>query len=405
MFTPFLRICLGAFLVDFAVMIFITAMPFYVYSQLGGGAAMSGGIGAAQAVCYALASFGSAWLVSRAKNGMIFAVAGAILFGFFSCLFPMSRNPHVCMATATIAMASMALVWPALHAWVGGEPDVHLRAKRMGWFNISWSCGFALSPLAAGPLFDHDYRLPFFALTGLCAVCAVLLRSLPHEKDHYHPASEELLAARAGHDRASEAHLYSAWCATFAGSVLATVTRNVFPKRIDELVASGELRFFWEDAPAAILTADAATKYSWLAFALGATTVLSFFILGRTRRWHHNAAFVLGLEALVAAAFWALGTTRSLAVMSLCFIVTGAFAGVTFFQGVYYSMADTGQKHRRAAINEGAVGLGGFAGSLVFGYLAGRHGMAMPFHYTPVFVAAMMALQMAFLRHGRRRED
>ncbi|MCX5757377.1 MAG: hypothetical protein NTU83_02485, partial [Candidatus Hydrogenedentes bacterium] len=143
-FTPFLRICLGAFLVDFAVMISITVMPFYVYRQIGGGAAMSGAIGASQAAFYALASFGSAWVVSRAKNGMTFAFVGAAAFGVFSCLFPMSRNPYVCGLFATLAMGSLALIWPALHAWVGGEPDVHRRGVRMGWFNLSWSFGFAL---------------------------------------------------------------------------------------------------------------------------------------------------------------------------------------------------------------------------------------------------------------------
>ncbi len=380
-------------------MIFITVMPFYVYRQIGGGAAMSGAIGASQAAFYALASFGSAWIVSRAKNGMTFAFVGAAAFGVFSCLFPMSRNPYVCGLFATFAMASLALVWPALHAWVGGEPDVHRRGVRMGWFNLSWSFGFALSPLVAGPLFDYDYRLPFLLLVTLCALCAVLLRSLPNEKDHYLPASAELLAARAGHDRASEMHLYSAWCATFVGSVLATVTRNVFPKRVDELVASHELRFLFEDVPASILTVNAATKYSWLAFALGVTTVICFMVLGRTRRWHHNVTLVFWLEALAACAFWALGSTRSLAVMALCFVVTGAFAGVTFFQGVYYSMANPDHKHRRAAINEGLIGVGGFVGSIGFGCLAGRYGIAMPLHYTPVFIAVMMVFQIALLRY------
>lgn len=400
-FSPFLRICLGAFLVDFAVMISITVMPFYVYRQIGGGAAMSGTIGSFQAAFYALASFGSAWIVSRAKNGMAFAFIGAASFGVFFCLFPMTRNPYLCGLFATIAMSSLALVWPALHAWVGAEPDVQRRGIQMSWFNLSWSFGFSLSPLLAGPLFDWDYRLPFVVLAVTCTACALLLRSIPHEKDHYPQASEEQLAARADHDQASEVHLYAAWWATFVGSVLATATRNVYPKRVDELIASHELRFLFEDVPASILTVNAATKYSWLAFALGVTSVLSFIVLGRTKRWHHNIALVLALETLAAGAFWILGSTHSLVVMALCFVVTGAFAGTTFFQGVFYSMADPAHKHRRAAINEGAIGVGGFVGSIGLGYLAGRYGIAMPLHYTPVFIAVMMAIQVALLKYRR----
>jgi len=381
------------------MMISIVVLPFYIYSQIGGDAAMSGIFGASQAAAYALLCLVSVKFVSRARNGLNWALLGVSIFAVSSILIPAFRGAIVCGAVATVSMAAAALFWPALHAWVGSEPDLERRAYHMSWFNISWSFGFAISPLFAGPLYDYDYRVPFFVLFATCIPILILLRSMPREKDHFGVAAPEVIQARAGHDRASEAHLYAAWCATFVGGALGGVTRTVYPKRIDDLVASGQLRILFEGTPASILTSGAATKYSWLAFALALTAAITFLVMGRTRGWQHNFKPLIVLQLAAAAAFWILGNTRSLLVMMGCFVVVGCFASASFFSSVFYGMADPDYKHRRAAINEGAVGLGGFAGSLIFGYLAGRYGLSVPFHYTPAFIAVALVAQILLLKY------
>ena len=396
------RICLVAFLVDFAVMVMITVLPFFVFNQIGGGAAMSGTIGGAQAACYAIVCLVSAGFASRAKNGLTWAKFGVTNFAVFSCVLPMFRSPVLCGIIATVAIGSLGLVWPALHSWVGAEHDLKVRARRMSWFNISWSSGFAVSPLIAGPLYDLDYRLPFVLLLAICLFTIALLRSIPHEKELFGAASQEVIDARAEHDRASEAILYSAWCACLVGGLLASVTRNVYPKRVAELVASGQLRVLFEASPADFLTSGVATKYSWLAFALGLAAAISFLVMGRTHCWRHRFRLLLCLQITAAGAFWVLGNTRSLIVMMLCFAAVGTFAGVSFFAGVYYSMADPAHKHRRAAINESAVGIGAFMGSFVFGQLAGRYGLGFPFRYTPVLIALALLVQALLFRYGTR---
>ena len=398
--TPHQRICLSAFLIDFAVMIGILVLPFYVYNQIGGDAAMSGTFGACQAALYAILCLASAKFVSRAKNGLNWAALGIAIFAVTSVLLPVFRGAVICCIIATVSMGALALVWPALHAWVGAEPDVRRRAYHMSWFNISWSFGFAISPLFAGPLYDYDYRIPFFVLFAACVPILILLRSLPSDKDYFGVATQEVIEARADHDRASESHLYAAWCATIVGAALGGVTRTVYPKQIEDLVSASQLRILFEDTPSTILTAHAATKYSWLAFSFAITTAITFLVLGRTHRWQHNLKLSFGLQLAAAGAFWVLGNTRSLIVMMACFVIVGVMAGVTFFSSVFYSMADPDHKHGRAAINEGAVGIGGFAGSLLFGLLAGRYGLAVPFHYTPVFIVAALLLQIILLRHG-----
>lgn len=403
MMTPHVRICLAAFIIDGAVMIALIALPFFVFKQLGGSVAMSGAIGASQMAGYALTCFLVSGVVSRAKNGLHWALLGFSLFTLFICILPFFRNPWVCGAIVTVAFSSQALIWPALHSWVGAEADPVSRTRHMGWFNLAWSFGFAVSPLMTGPMVDFDYRLSFVALFGLGILGAGLVWSMPHERAHFRAASAEELEARADHDRASEAYLYASWCATFLANIFVAVTRTVYPKRIEELVYSGELRFLWETTPSEILMSGDATKYSWLASALAFSTALSFLVLGKTLFWRHNSAVLFGMQLAAAGAFWVLGHTHSLVAMMLCFSVIGVLVGVAFFSSVYYSLADPLHKHRRATINEGVVGLGGFLGSIVFGNMVAYFGLGLPFHATPLFILGALAVQWRLLQHGRAR--
>lgn len=403
MFKPHYRICLVGFLLDFAIMIGIIAIPFFVYQRLGGGAAMSGAFGAAHSAAYAIGCIVSAGVVARARNGLSWAFLGITIYIIGLSFTPFMKWPLACLIVSSFGHLGLSLVWPALHSWVGADPDPVQRTRHMALFNLSWSFGFAVSPLMAGPLFDADYRLPFVALVFLCLVCMALLKTLPHERSYFGAASDEQLAARAAHDRVSEAYLYCALCATFMANLLVGVTRSVYPKRVEELVSSGALRLFWEAEPISFLTYGPATKFSLIAGAMSLATAVAFVVLGRTLAWRHRFQVLFWSQALSAAAFWALGGTHSLVIMTLCFGVVGANLGVAFFSSAYYCLANSLHKHRRLSINEGAVGAGGFIGSMAFGYLAGRYGIAMPFHYAPFMVFACVALQWGLLQYGKRR--
>jgi len=404
MFAAQRRMYLAAFLVDAAVMVAMTATPFFVFNQLGGGAAMSGLFGAVSAAGYACMCLVSSRFVSRAKHGLRWAYFGLTVYTVLICLMPVFRRPVVCGALAGGANVGMAFVWPALHSWIGAETDLARRGRRMARFNVAWSFGFAVSALCAGPLYDLDYRYPFVLLFALSAAALALLWSLPREVDHFGEATEEMLLARADHDRASEVHLYAAWFANMLAMALAAATRTVYPKRIDELVATDQLRLLFESEPARVLTAGTATKYSWLAFALAGSCALMFLLLGHTRGWQHRFRYLVWTQAASGLAFWALANTTSLVVMLACFAVVGANNGLAFFAAVYYSLADPARKHRRAAVNEAAVGVGAFSGSVAFGLLAKRYGLGMPFRYAPLLIAAALAIQFLLLRYGAQRQ-
>lgn len=392
----------AGFLLDAALAVAMTAMPFFVYKQLGGAEAMSGLFGGFAGAGYAAACIVLSRFVSRADNILNWAAAGMALYiGLFVAII-FSRNPWICGALYGLAFSAMALVWPALHAWIGSDPDPEVRKRHTGWFNVAWSLGMSAGPLLAGPLIDWHYGLSFGAVVVLTLASLALVLTLPHETRHFARATEEQLDARQAYDRASEAHLVCAWCATLTVNCLMGLARNVFPKRVDDLVMSGSLRFFAEDAASTILTANAATKFSWLAFVVTLASAGAFLAAGHTVRWRHNFAWLAYAQLASGVAFWLLGHTRSLVAMLLAFAVFGVASGLAFFAALTYSLADPSRKHGRATINEAMVGVGGFIGSIVAGGAVSRLGFEKPFHWMPALVLGAVLLQWGLLWRGRR---
>lgn len=391
------------FLLDAALAVAMTAMPFFVYKQLGGAEAMSGFFGGFAGAGYAVTCIILARFVSRADNILHWAAAG---MGIYTALFIAilsSRNPWICGTLYTLAFCSMALVWPALHAWIGSDPDPDQRKRHTGWFNVAWSLGMSAGPLLAGPLIDWHYGLSFIAVVLLTLSSLLLLLTLPHENRHFARATEEQLDARQAHDRLSEAHLVSAWCATLTVNSLMGLARNVFPKRVDDLVASGQLRFFAEDTVSSLLTANAATKFSWLAFVVTLASAGAFLAAGHTTRWRHNFTWLAFMQMASGGAFWYLGHTCSLVGMLLAFAVFGAASGQVFFASLTYSLADPARKHGRATMNEAMVGAGGFVGSIVAGSAVSYWGFERPFQWMPVCILSAVLLQWGLLIYGRRK--
>jgi MFS family permease len=403
MFTPAVRICLVAFTLDFAVMIGIVVTPFFVLNQLGGSAQTVGIFGAVGAAVYASSALISAGFVSRTKNGLNWAAGGILIYAIFYTLMAFFSDWRVALAVSCVGSATLSLVWPALHSWVGAEPNLARRARTMSWFNIAWSFGFSTSPLVAGPLYDANYVYAFAALFVICGIALALVKSLPHESAHFEEPTEALLLARADDDRASEVYLYMGWCTTFVANLLAGGMRYLYPKRVGDLVAAGELRLLWEDVPAAFLTRAPATNFSYLAFAFSFATALMFLLLGRTHWWKHRFSFVVVMQIGAAAAYFILARTHSLIVMCLCCSVAGAFLGLAFFSATYYSLSNAKRKHGRASINEASVGFGGFVGSLACGVIAEHYGTETPFLYMPVLITLGIVTQWALLIYGRAR--
>lgn len=409
MMSPFVRLCLVGFLFDFAIMAAITVMPFYVYNQLGGGAAMSGAFGGVQAAAYALTCLVSSRFVQRSRYGLRWAYTGMILFMALVPALAWNRSPWLCGAQGAAGFGSLALVWPAFYSWLGADPDPARRQRRLGWFNICWSAGFAVSPLVAGPLYDLDFRLAFLLVLGVSFAALALLWTIPREEDYFGSRAmpdddtSDDPNSDARHAALSEAYLVAAWMAICLANVLVGGLRNVYPKHFETLFQSDGIRLIFDVPVPALLQGGAATELSVMFSLLSCATSACFLLFGATRFWKHRLWVLLGLELAAAAGLSLLIRTGSLVVMAVTFVCCGAFVGGAFFSSVYYGIADPRHKHRRSAINEGVVGLGGLIGSFGFGALAEWLGMTAALDAAVPLTVCCMAVQIWITRRALKR--
>jgi MFS family permease len=387
---------------DFGLVVGFTALPFFVFDCMQGNASMSGYIAAVQSLCYGMACLATAPFVARAKNGLRWAVAGsagyAILFSS-ACFFP---TPLPFMLLSVTGLTCLSLYWPALQSWLGAEPDPELRRKQMAHFNIAWTAGLCLGPLAVGYLYAIHPRVPF-AATFVCAGLSMLLvATLPREKRPLPAEAEIPTNDGPSHRRTGEAHLYCTWLVNMVTWALVGASRSVFPKRIAELVDGNQLVLLADALP--LHTFDNAPKaYSYLAASVALSRAAAFWTMGKTHRWHGNFGILLVLQIAAAAAFWLMGVTNSLALMMLSFLTFGLTGGAAYFASLYYSTINPVLKHRRAAIHEASVGIGSATGSLGFGLLAWLCGVTWPFRFTPLFVLVCILLQIILLAWGKRK--
>ena len=78
---------------------------------------------------------------------------------------------------ATIGSAGASLFWPSVQAWIAEGKDRPTLIRSLGRFNIGWSFGLLLGPLAGGKLYAWNERLPFyFAVFDLLVVSINLVK-------------------------------------------------------------------------------------------------------------------------------------------------------------------------------------------------------------------------------------
>jgi MFS family permease len=393
---------LAAFLLDFSVSCGLIATPFLASALLQAGPGLTGTLGALQMALYAAGCLLSAYFLRGRQLSLWWAIAGVSGFALLYACLPAAGNSVVFIFVATLPFVGLAFAWPAMQAWVGSEPDTAARGRTLAWFNTATAFGFTVSPLFVGPLFDYDVRGPFAGLLVVGCLAVALLLSLPR------CASVSALEQITEDKQVSEQSrslscglLYASWCATCVANALVTSIRSIYPKQMEALVGANELTLFGNYRPSWLNATGAATNFSWLAFLLSFSTVVGFLVLGRTTRWQYRFSWILGGQVIAACAFALMGSTKSLGVMLICFAIQGANFGLSFFASLYYSLAVAAKGQSRAAINEGALGTGGFIGGVGVGFLAEHTGIARALHWVPAAVLFALLAQLWLLRQFR----
>ena len=405
---PELQHYLGSFLLQTAMMAAMTLIPFFCFQHLEGkerSAALAYGV---QTLSLGVTCFLSAPLVSKWKNGLLGCLIGSFGFGafYFCASFTTSLIPF-CVLTG-IAMCFFALAWPALQSWLGAQPDEQRRTKSFSYFNVAIGLGLIAGPLVEGPLYQMNFRAAFFAVCLLSIAAAVLLFTLPHEKQYFSSsvASPAEAPVRPASDasRASELFLYCGWLTNMLGWGITGAIRTVYAGRVNELVYRGQLVLLSAATPWHTFTArgtPAASLYSELQAMYSLGYFAAIVALGCTTRWQQRISLVICFEACLGATTWILGNSRSLLLMLMCHSIVGAVTAFGYLGSQCYSAANPSFKHRRIAVNEGLAQSAGFVIPLLFAQFGIWYGLSWPFKHAYLLLGGFALLQLFSLRFAR----
>ena len=398
---PEQRHYLGSFLLQTAMIEALTLIPFFCFQHLGGrerSAALAYGV---QTLSLGVTCFISAPFVSRWRNGLLGCLIGALGFGTFYFLASFATSVVTFCILTGIAMSFFALAWPAMQSWLGAQPDEQKRTKSLANFNIAIGIGLIVGPLITGVLYGINFRLAFLAAFVLSVLAALLLFSLPHEKEYFGRRADAAEAAP-NHPAvktrsAGELFLYCGWLTNMLGWGIIGAIRTVYAGQVNDLVQRGQMVLLSMHAPIRFFTAQqppsAATLYSIMQAVLSLGYFAAILVMGRTVRWQRRLWIVAALEIVLGTAVWTLAGSRSLIVILLCHAILGAFAAFGYLGSQCYSTSDPVRKHRRVAIQEGLSQSSGFVLPLLFAQSAMSYGIAWPFKNVWLLLAAFAAAQ------------
>ncbi len=373
----------ASFAVDFAVSMVSLAIQF-LGIHLGAPPFILGLYGAAGAGVYAVMCLVAGRLSDR--FGRRIAAVALVVVGTIWLIIGRQRVPLALLAFIPFGSATLALFWPSIQAWLGDlSPTPERLARALGTFNVLWTAGLMLGPVASGYLWLVHHYAPFFAGTAVAWLTATALLAVPvfrssrrHGPDAHETDQPNALA---------DAFLPIAWTANYASWYAAGCTRALFPKLADVLGFSE------------VLT-------GWLIFAFYVGQVATFFALRQTKGWQYKrwpllAGLLCGLAgmSIVVAAHSPLTFAVGLA-------VAGTSVGVTYVASLFYSLqAPLERRGRRSGIHEAIVGAGLSTGPLFGGAAATFTSARAPFAAcVAVFAVVLVAVLILALRARAARQ-
>jgi len=175
---PILRLCLAAFLMDMALYLTLTGIP-YKALALGAGSLALGFL----PMAYSLPYGASAVWAGRGTNSRdrlrvarmgLFIAALAV-----ASLIRADRMSWVFVAPGVLGLM-LAFFWPQVQATLADVTPPAKLTPTLGWFNVSWSLGKGMGYLVGGVLLSRFGFTTLFAAAAVCVVAvALVLRGVP----------------------------------------------------------------------------------------------------------------------------------------------------------------------------------------------------------------------------------
>jgi len=373
--SPTQRLIVLSFLVDASVACLQLVVQLRAL-QLGAPALMSGLLGMAGFLLYVPVCLVAGRVCDRLGRRPVALTSCLVCLLSWVAMWR-ATAPEQLLLWSTVSGAGLGLMWAPVQAWLGDlcGDDGHLLNRTLGYFNIAWTAGLMVGPLAGGSAWEH-WRVQAFLLpvaTGMLSLLAVLLTPA----GRHHEANEA--PPQVVEPRLVLAFMLMAWIAVFATSFARGMMGAMFPR-------IGEALTFSPTVVGRIMAVG------------GAAQLLAFVVTGASARWQYRRGPLLAVVALALGGQLLGQFTASPWLFALSFFVVGAATSLTFVSGITYALHYSAEgRGLRAGIHEAVIGAGLVLGPLAGG-LAGQYlGLRAPFGAGAAVCALALIAQLCVI--------
>ena len=366
----------AAFVMDFCTGLVSFAVPLRAL-DLGASVVELGFIGTAGSLSFTLACTFTGKLADRFDRRRILAIAAGLTALVFGMLF-LAMNYWMLLAGTAMGWGLLALFWPSVQAMLAEGRSRAQLVKTLGTFNMFWTLGFMLGPLAGGYLYLVGPTVPFATGTiGMVALtlAIVFLRFPPATTQDADPAEE----ARGRTREDTTRFRWIAWTANFTAFFMIGMLNNQFPKLAAELLIRPDTL--------------------GMLLAIPRLLQMTVFLIARYTTWWQFRLRPLVIPQIAAVAgMIVVATQDATVVLAFAFGTVGLLVGAAFSASQFYSFFQEERKGEKGARNEMIVGMGMVSGPLVGGLLAQLIGLRMPYVLCCIVLIAGMLVEYRWYR-------
>ncbi len=367
---------IAAFVMDFCTGLVSFAVPLRAL-DLGASVVELGFIGTAGSLSFTLACTFTGKLADRFDRRRLLAIASGLTALVFGMLF-FAVNYWMLLVGTALGWGLLALFWPSVQAMLAEGRSRTQMVRTLGTFNMFWTLGFMLGPLAGGYLYLVGPQVPFATGTigmVVLTVAIVFLRFRAVTAQEEDPPEE----AR-GHAREDTTRFrWIAWTANFTAFFMIGMLNNQFPKLATELLIRPDTL--------------------GILLAIPRLLQMTVFLIARYTTWWQFRLRPLVIPQIAAViGMLVVATQDATVVLAFAFGTVGLLVGAAFSASQFYSFFQEERKGEKGARNEMIVGMGMVSGPLVGGLLAQLIGLRMPYVLCCIVLIAGMIVEYRWYR-------
>jgi MFS family permease len=362
-----------AFCMDFTGGMMGVALPFMAMS-FGAGSLMLGIMGASRSLAYAglAAPFGH---LSDKGYRKLLAIISAVAMGVTLAAMGVTQALWQLFAVSILWIVFYAIFWPSIWGWIADAHPGKSLGRSMGAANLGWSLGNMMGAFAAGALFKQSNWLPFMVAAAAPMVACVVLSRLPAPKPH--PATAH-----------SSVHtpvrwLAAVWIGNFVVMWFFGLMVDVFPRLGKTL---------------GITSAEFGAFVSLLGLVRTGAFVVGAFRSHVLLDWR----LCLGAQAVLAVMVATVTSASTHWWLACVFAALGLGIGMTYYGGVYLSVAAGSGKAFKTGLVEASAVSGQLLGSLAGGIIAEAAGIRAPYLPMAIVGGGLILAQLALVMTSRQ---